>query len=531
MKISKQFQTKLILFIVYSFIYFPILFFVVSNDTAIYLQGGKTILDGGKLYIDFVDIKSPIFFTFYALINFISQNNILLFNIVCFIIYIFTSFLIFHYVKKFINETSGIIASIIYAVSVVCLNMGSTVHIETLFSSLLIFSMVFYLKSIEQPAISIFSKKSSSLIIHSIILSLLFSLKYTYIFIYFAYILFDFLSAKFTFKEVVKRNFQIFALFIISTIVFHFWLFDKQILIGYGYVFKFMAFYGSIPPLDMNLLRDIIKNIGTFFGDFYSLLFTFLAFYGIIHYLLFREDKRNYFIELTIVLSAFLLLSVISERKLLPYHFARMYILSSTLIGYGSWELFGLIFKLYKEKKLDNFKKFSIVTIFVFLLVTSEFSRLINIWKIPIIRMKSEAALLKMMDESRPGGYFAYYEKYKIADYMNQRYSPQTKVLIVSIGEFDLIYRLKQQVLKALPQRSNIVSKLIIPDHFNLFLKELNAADVLIAKKDDVFYFLTGNYLTSYQSLEQNPIISKILNADFHIIYEDDVNVIFERNK
>ncbi len=530
MKISKQSQTKLILFLIYSFIYFPIIFFLVSNDTAIYLQGGKTILDGGKLYLDFVDIKSPTFFTVYALINFISQNNILLFNIVCFIIYIFTSFLIFYYVKKFINEASGIIASIIYAVSVVCLNIGSTVHVETLFSSLLVFSMIFYLKSIEQPTISIFSKKSSSLIIHSIILSLLFSLKYTYIFIYFAYILFDFLSAKFTFKEIIKRNFHIFILFIISTIVFHFWLFDKQILIGYGYVFKYMAFYGSIPPLDMNLLRDIIKSLGVFFGDYYSLLFTFLAFYGIIQYLLIREDKRNYFIELTIVLFAFLLLSIISERKLLPYHFGRMYISLSILVGYGSWELFSLIINLYKEKKLDNFKKFAILTLFIFLLTTSEFSRFINVWKIPIIRMKSEVALLKMIDASRPG-YFTYYEKYKIADYMNQRYLPQTKVLIVSIGEFDLIYRLKQQVLKVLPQRSNIVSELIVPGHFNLFLKELNAADVLIAQKNDVFYYLTGNYLTSYQSLEQNPIISKILNANFHIVYEDDVNVIFERNK
>ena len=42
------------------FILFPITSFTSTSDLAMFLQGAKTILEGGKIYVDFIDIKPPI---------------------------------------------------------------------------------------------------------------------------------------------------------------------------------------------------------------------------------------------------------------------------------------------------------------------------------------------------------------------------------------------------------------------------------------------------------------------------------------
>ena len=45
----------------------PILTFPVHTDQATFLRGGMALLEGGTLYVDFIDVKPPLVYMLYAI--------------------------------------------------------------------------------------------------------------------------------------------------------------------------------------------------------------------------------------------------------------------------------------------------------------------------------------------------------------------------------------------------------------------------------------------------------------------------------
>ena len=66
----------------------PIIFFPASSDLSVFIMGGKIIANGGDLYKDYFELKAPLTYYFFALIDFVTNGNIILIRIVDFILFV-----------------------------------------------------------------------------------------------------------------------------------------------------------------------------------------------------------------------------------------------------------------------------------------------------------------------------------------------------------------------------------------------------------------------------------------------------------
>ncbi len=523
-------DSKLLLFllILLGIILFPIIFFGNCPDNAIYLEAGRTILAGKKIYVDFIDLKPPLFYTLYALLDILSFNSVILFNVVSFVIFYLTSLILFFFVKQKIDLQTGFVASIIYAISIVALNINTTGQVETLFSVFPLLTMIAYIKSIEQSTISIFSKKSISLILYAVLLAVIFSLKYTFGLILVGFILYDVLSGKFSKSEFIKRNFYVVVIFIIATIPLHFLLFDKEIFKAYLLNFTFVKYYANLPALNIDLVKEIIKQTGIFFGDNFSLFFSISFLFGLVVYLTKQSKEKNILVEVSFLMFIMFFVSVVIERKMFVYHFGRLFIPLSILTANGVSYLINFLKNKWKYKNLNMFSKLTIVSLLLFFLLVSPILRYLNILKTPVYYLKGQEAYFKYLDNHRAVTNLNY-PQYLAANYINKNYPAKTNVLLIATSEFDLTYLLKENVIKMFPQRAYYLSAFSIPQYKTKFLKLLDLADILIIGKSDYSYHLTGNQYDSWQAVQKDTVYSKIINKKFKEVYSIKEYIILQK--
>jgi 4-amino-4-deoxy-L-arabinose transferase-like glycosyltransferase len=523
-------KLSLFLLILLGIILFPIIFFGNCPDNAIYLEAGRTILEGKKIYVDFIDLKPPLFYTFYALLDILSFNSVILFNVISFVIFYLTSLILFFFVKQKINLQTGFVASIIYAISIVVLNINTTGQAETLFSIFPLLTIIVYIKSIEQSTISIFSKNSIPLIFYAVLLAVLFSLKYTFGLILVGFILYDILSGKFSKSELLLRNFYVVIIFIISTVLLHFLLFDKEILEAYLLNFTFVKYYANVPALNMDLVKEIIKQTGIFFGDNFSLFFSISFLFGLVVYLTKQSKEKNILVEVSFLMFIMFFFSVVIERKMFTYHFGRLFIPLSILTAKGVSDFIHLLKNKWQDKSFNLFNKLTVVSLLLFFLIFSPVPRYLNILKTPVYYLKGQEAYLKYLDNSRPETNLNY-PQYLVANYINKNYPAKINVLLIATSEFDLTYLLKENVIKLFPQRAYYLSAFSIPQYKTKFLKLLDSSDVLIIGKSDYSYHLTGNQDNSWQAIQKDTVYSKIINKNFKEVYSIKEYIVLQKMK
>ena len=516
------------IYLIIAVILFPLNFGFINTDLSIYLKAGKTILDGGKIYVDFFDVKPPIFFTSYALINFLVNDNYRLFFILLYIVSLSTSIGIFHFVEKQLNRKIAIYTSSIYSLIIATIGFSMGMHFEVLFNFLIFLSIIFYEKTKSSFSNNNKNPKMLTLVIFGSILGYIFSSKYTFGLLAVAFLFYDILNGNYTFKNLLKKYSVISVSFILSTILYHFWLFDPEIFAAYREMLDYMSFYSSLPPISIDFFRDVIKNTGIFFGDNLSILFTVSLFIGI-YGMSDREfnNSQKSLVLLNLFVFIFLLISVIIEKKMIPYHFARLAFPVSIVSGVGISYILDFIKKDF-EKNRDLGKNFAIFSMIILLLVFSPLPRYFGLIRHSSAYFKPEQEYYKFLDSNRPG-FFNYFEKYKLASYINSKYPKSTKVLICSIGSFDLVYQIKPYVFKQLPQRSNYLSLKVFPSQLALFTKLMQKADLLIIQRNDIYFsIITGSNKSSEQMIKENPTTNRLLESRFKLVRETEAYLLYE---
>ncbi len=516
------------IYLIFVVLLFPLVFGFINTDLSIYLKAGKTILDGGKLYVDFIDVKPPIFFTSYAVVNFFINDNYRLFFVLLFAVSLATTVGIFHFVQKQFNREIGIYTSISYSLIIATIGHSMGMHFEVLFNFLIFLSVLLHYKTKDYYANEGKPTKIINLILFGVLLSYIFSSKYTYGLLSAAFLFYDWGSGNYKFVNLLKKYLIIGTSFVIATVLFHFWLFDSEILAAYKDLLEYMKFYSSMPPTSATLVRDMIKNTGIFFGDNLSILISFATFLGI-YSLADKSVNKNqkYLVLVNVFIFIFLLLSVIIEKKLIIYHFARLSFPVALLSGIGINYAIDFIKKYWKEQ--SNFSaKFAITALIFLMLLLSPLSRYAGLVRHSIAFFKPDADYYKFLDSNRPI-YFNYYEKYQLANYINSNYSKDTKVLISSIGSFDLIYQLNTLVFTQLPQRCNYLSEMDFPNQLAQFADLMDKTDLLIIQRNDKFYpILTGSDKSSEQKIKENPITNRLLNEKFDLVKETDAFLLYQ---
>lgn len=515
---------------IFAIILFPVIFGFLGTDSAIYLQAGSTILNGEKIYVDFIDIKTPLFFTSYSIISLLINGDPNYLHLFIFIILLFTTVFLFHFIKKEFNYRIALSTSIIYSLTTLIVGHTLYYHTEIIYGFLLLLIIVYYTKNYEANDDRYFKKSSLNRLKLGVLIGLYISLKYTFAIVLIPFLFIDFFYDNPDFKNSLKKNLYVYPLMLFTIIASHFWLVDSQIFEGYKETLRLLSNYANHPPISSKLLRDIVKVTGQFFGDHLSLLFTFSAFVGFIS--VFKNtwtSKQKFIIITSFLLVGALLLSVYIERKLIIYHFSRLLIPFSIISGIGIVLLTEKLKDFWTNTTNKTMFRTLIFIFVLFLLIIGPIARYIGILRFPYNAIKGKEKYYKFIDQQRPN-FFNYTEKLKLVDFVNRNYDSSYQTFIISIGSFDLIYELKTKVIKKLPQRNAFLPKPSNTSFYDEFIKFLKTSDLLIFQKNDgMFENLTGNTKSSLQLAKEDKLANRIIEENYKIMYETNVYVVYQK--
>ncbi|HRS01799.1 MAG TPA: hypothetical protein P5545_04550, partial [Bacteroidota bacterium] len=126
------------------FILFPISTFIPTSDLAIFLQGARTIVNGGKIYVDFIDIKPPIAYYSMVPIYLISNIDNHIVRLIEYFIHCLTAIGLGLYLYKKVNYKVGLFSAFAYSLLVVTLNTPESFQLELIFNFLIILILIIH---------------------------------------------------------------------------------------------------------------------------------------------------------------------------------------------------------------------------------------------------------------------------------------------------------------------------------------------------------------------------------------------------
>ncbi len=471
-----------------SIILAPILFFPLSNDLSIFYNAAKTIINGGKLYVDFIDIKPPFGYILFIPIILFSGHSEFMLRLSDFIIQLSILFLLFNLLKtKTNNQILPLIACLFYSLCYVALNFNQTMQLES-FMGLIILLLI----KIQVSE----SRKNYIWVFRGFLLGLLISIKFTSILAYFAFIIDDFISNKDS-KPFVRQGLS-FLGFFISLILANIILFDSETFSGFSNAFNYLMVYGSHPPLDADYLKFSIKQISHFFADKLSLSLTILSLTGLIYNL---KDSGNRLLNVSMAVFIFLFASIILERKYFEYHFLRIYIPISIIAASGFFELYGELKK--RTNKLNLQAKFISASALIFFLLFSPLPRWIQTW-IPSYYYFTSKEKFNQFYERQWTSSILRKTSMEITDLINKKIGTNDTVLIISNINNQLNFYIDKGVKSRFALSCFYLSNYNIEHFEKIFFDELKNAKWLIVQTNDGNINAMGHLFSSYDALLQN---------------------------
>lgn len=475
--------------IIAAIILVPIIFFPASSDLSVFMLGGKILAEGGELYKDFFDLKAPLTYYFFALLDMITGGNIIATRVVDYIITL--SFVISaNYILFKLNIERAIrwIFVIGFSASYVTLNNSNTMQCETL----TFLPIILYFYQVVKPT-------KSSTILKGIFLGIIVSFKYSLGIIFIADIIYNLVYSRFGWKELRSKliEISIVVLFVILSFLPTIWQGNTEYLDG---LFAYLDKYKSHPPINLGFIKDYIKGLGYLFGDSYSLLFSAAAIFSIAT--IDNKDSNTQKVFNYILLFFILLfVSFLIERKTNLYQFSRVYPFLVLLTANGIRNLFNII----RSKN-----KIALVFLLFFALFLSPLPRLINTLKIPIDYIFNNDNYI--YNFSYGGGTSNYNSMYKLREYTQNK---GKNFIYVNSGSHQYL-RLVDSYYK-FP-----LSAFYLGDYENSririeVLHDMRNKDYLIVQNDDNHYENFFNELSSYDNMMRIDEFRNLITKDFEL--------------
>jgi len=317
----------------------PTLFFPFGADHFTFLRGGELVMNGGRMYVDFYDVKPPLIYYIFGSVGAvfgyteITLRGFDLFWQLC------TAFSLVFVVSRVMgNSIYGFAGGAAYALSYTALNFSETLQCEG-FAGIGIVWLI-YLQMMSKETYWRYP-------LWGIALGWMTALKFPLGILFLAIIIDDIVLRKQPAPQMVLKWFVIGVSLLCTIAVLLSPYLNPEVFAGYRRISEYLVFYASTPPINLDFVRTSIKSIAEFFGDNYSLAFLvciagalFSVFSETMKEL--HNTRSRRLIWLTVLIAGLLLFSVVIERKLLPYRFSRMYVPLSLLSGIG-------IVVLYRE--------------------------------------------------------------------------------------------------------------------------------------------------------------------------------------
>jgi len=485
----------------------PVILFPVTTDLSIFIQSGKIIAEGGKPYVDFIDIKPPAIYYIFSLVYFIFGNGETLIRLLDFMLQSLTVVLIFRLILTRTGDKKWAAMSILfYSAGYTALAHNQTMQIESWIPLLSVILII--LASGE-------TVRNRTLFLIGMTAGLITALKFTMIFIVLFLPLADFLNNQKDWREIARRFLLTLPGFLLIVFLSATPFLDGEIRLGYANVLTYLRVYSELPVINESFFRDTIKDIGKFFGDKYSILSTFSLITGIILLLKQRRRKTSGNSKLTAgAFAVFLILtlSVIVEMKFFEYHFTRLYSVFAIFAGFGAVYIFSILIKTLKKRKRQSVIAISIG---LFLLMMSPLPRWLAILQPTYYYFTDEAKYDNYYSRPWEGSAVIRAEHIATADYIRKYAHSGDKVLVVSVASSIINYHLGDLAFNKYMLSCFFISDVKVRPWIEDAYAQLLQSKWVVLQEDDPSVIANKHPLTSRQYFLNDLRFGKVLNENF----------------
>jgi hypothetical protein len=518
MKKNKRFAK----YLVYSAILLPVLFYPIGADFTIFLLGGRSVVEGGKIYVDYIDIKPPFVYYFFALVYFVCGNSQLLIQLFNFALHFAIAVLISNIVAKTTqDEKLAFVAPIPYLFLLHSFNHHNLMELESIFN--LVFLAVLYLV--------LFAKKTKlKFIFIGLLVAISFSLKYVLGIILFAVVFVEWE------KSNIRRNVGNLLILTGSFLFFSLVLFlpifvDKKILSGFLRVVDYLNFYYQL--LVDKSVKYVLDTIGGFFGVHFSIAFLFAGSIGVWKTLKSFQgngtgntslSQLNRRFHLFLLLSLLLLsISIILENKYFGYHNLRLLPILAIYVGIGSVEIYNDLRRLSPW-----LKRLTIAIIGVMLVFLSPFPRFVS-HLVPIPYYFFDQNKYANYYDNKNSNFDKLAQALKIKDFINPQVKESDTVML--IGEIPTINMyLRNKHFSAFAFPVFYLSPYRVPNEWEKTLyDELHNSRFIIVQRNDAFHFYQYKFST-LESLQWKSEYYSVILGRFRNVFETTDFIIYKRN-
>lgn len=486
----------------------PTLFFPISPDHAIFYFGGKVLLDGGVLYRDFVDIKPPIIYELFAFIQAVFGGSEVSLRLFGFVWQALTLASMHHVFTRWLRDERVVHVSIlVYALSYTVSNYTSTLQCETLAALPLLWMLYLYGRR---------RKRYSSWLVAGMLYAVIVHLKYTLGIVVLPLLLTDWLVRKPALRVAAVRYILFLAGFLTLSFAVYAPLFTGGGLASYLDVLNFVQHYAALQSLDATWFGVAAESLLRYFGDKYSLLFTVAAGIGIGR--LYRRRwtlpvHEQEFSMLFALQAALLLLSVIIERKFIPYHFSRLYIVLSPFVALGLhslWEYGAAWWRSGGWRRV-----LLIVAVLPGLLATPLPRFMRTVWS-GVLFFADRTRYDQLYTNPNPHESVAIRaDQRQVAGYVRARRQPEENILVVAVHAAPVYYFLQPERAPMLSSTPFYIADWCAPQWKQHFEQELRTADWLIVQTNDLHPDITGVDATSMEFLSTHPVYGAVLSKRY----------------
>jgi hypothetical protein len=529
-------ELRIVLTILPCLILLPILTFPILNDHSIYLRGGEAILDGKTLYIDYLDLKSPMIYYIYACFRFVFGSGEFAIRYADFFYQSGSIILLITVLRRLLQDDAvAFFSGLVYSILYVALGYGMELHCEALATPFLILTIYFLVKHKVSYWEYVFA---------GIAIGLLTALKYTFGIVSISAIILILISEKTWLLRItssIRLGVGIVVGFTIGMLPI---FFSPTMYEGLVRMTAYLRYYSGMQAVDTSLIKTSIKSFGFYLGDNYSLTLSFFTMLGIVGYIFEygdenMKDKINSsqtkmkLVFFSLLMICLLFISVAVEAKFIPMHFTRAYISLTILASIGAVTLLRQAVWYYKQNLLTKgqlylVNKGVLILLTLLLLVFSPFSRYIGIM-IPTIGFVTGNGWYEMGYDSKESGRVRYSIQRSAVEYIKSNKSPDDKTLCMGMGIAQINTLLHESPWSAFGHSQFYFSNHVAPQWVERYHKEVTMADWIVVATIDEFPFQNGHSRTSYQSLQRDSVIYPYFLEHFREVKKYDGLLIFKR--
>lgn len=512
-----------ILFIVLSAaLLLPLLFFPLSSDSIVFMNIARKILEGKTLYLETIDLKPPLIYFIYIPVYLVSSGSEFIVRIIDFLYQGFILWSAYYVIVKSTgNEKIAFINCALFALIYTSFGANFTFQSDTHINLIMIW-MIYI----------IFNKKPMPWwnLVLGAMTGILFFFKYNL-----SIIILPSILLSWYFQEGDKQIGGIFktGLFqaagmagVICTVSLVF--LDKAVWDGFKNVFEYSLFYSSMPAIDSNLFKYLIKEGSSVFADNFSILYIILVLIPVFSLLRNQpeNDRERKFLQVSAVLGIVLLITVFIEKKLHIYHFTRFLIIATIFASFGAKEFYELIGGSFRKLNIPS--KFISISFLALLAVYSPASRWLFNLRMPYYYITNTAKYDELFERAGESANTRVQMK-SVVGYIKTNASASDTVITISTGANLINLLLADYNTSAFEQSCFYLGTLKIPEWQQMINTELKNAEWLIIQNNDRHPWIYGHNLSSWEAINKDTAFKTSLN-NFHTVLNTENFFVMKRN-